>query len=700
MVSTALVSVKSRFDAGNETGGPMAIILQSLALDCWVEPSDGLVDIPSAVDGRIVARASSAGLDFASMVRYARGIGGPRLRKLTFHQRADRLRALAAYLGERKESLYQLAGDTGANRRDNAIDIEGGIGMLSAYASRGRRDLPDARFVVEGEVENLSKGGSFVGQHILSPLQGVAVHINAFNFPCWGLLEKFAPAFLAGVPVIAKPATATAYVTEALVRLMQESGLLPAGSLQLICGGTGDLLGPPGGQDGISFTGSIETSEKLRAHPNIARHSIRFIAERDSLNAAVLGPDITSAQPEFDLFIREVVREMTAKAGQKCTAIRRILIPRAQEAAAIAALQAALAQIKLGDPRSQDKAMGPLVSLAQRGAVRAQIAKLQSEAEIVFGDPDRCAGEGIDAVKGAFISPILLRATDPMAAKRIHDTEAFGPVATLMAYDNLDQAIELVRRGEGSLVASLLTYDAAVAEAVILGIAPYHGRVLIVDRDCAKESTGHGSPLPNFVHGGPGRAGGGEELGGLRAVFHYMQRTAIQGSPARLSALTGSWMKGAPAPIGEVHPFKRHYDHLQVGDTIETASRPITLADIEHFAEFTGDNFYAHMDEVAAKANPFFPGRVAHGYLILAFAAGLFVDPAPGPLLANYGLDNLRFLQPVSPDDIIRVRLPEKQKPPARKREYGEVRWNVEVFNQNNEPVARYDLLTMSARAA
>jgi oxepin-CoA hydrolase / 3-oxo-5,6-dehydrosuberyl-CoA semialdehyde dehydrogenase len=678
----------------------MARILQSLALDRWVEPAGNLADIASAVDGRIVARVSSAGLDFAAMVRHAREVGGPALRKLSFHQRADRLRALAAWLGERKEALYGLAGDTGANRRDNAIDIEGGIGTLSAYASRGRRDLPDAKFIVEGEVESLSKGGNFVGQHILSPLHGAAVHINAFNFPCWGLLEKFAPAFLAGVAVIAKPATATAYVTEALVRLMHESGLLLPGSLQLICGATGDLFDHLGGQDVISFTGSIETSGQLRAHPNIAKHSIRFVAERDSLNAAILGPDVTPEQPEFDLFVREVVREMTAKAGQKCTAIRRILVPRAQEATVIAALKAALAQVKPGDPRREEKAMGPLVSRAQVSAVRAQIAKLQSEAGIVFGDPYHCVVDGIDAAAGAFISPVLLRATDPMTAKRIHDTEAFGPVATVMAYDDLDQAIELVRRGEGSLVASLFTHDAAVAELVTLGIAPYHGRILIVDRDCAKESTGHGSPLPNLVHGGPGRAGGGEELGGLRAVFHYMQRTAVQASPARLSALTGNWMKGAPAPVAEVHPFRRNYDQLKIGDTVETASRPVTLADIEHFAEFTGDNFYAHMDEAAAKANPFFPGRVAHGYLILAFAAGLFVDPAPGPLLANYGLDNLRFLKPVSPDDAIRVRLTVKQKSPARKPEYGEVRWDVEVFNQNNEPVARYDLLTMSARMA
>lgn len=678
----------------------MTITLQSLALDRFVEPAGGFVDIPSAVDGGIVARASSAGLDFAAMVTYAREVGGAGLRKLTFHQRADMLRALAATITERKEPLYKLAGDTGANKRDNQVDIEGGIGTLSAYASRGRRELPDGKFVVDGDVEGLSKGGSFVGQHILSPLHGVAVHINAFNFPCWGLLEKLAPALLAGVPVIAKPATATAYVTEALVRLIHGSGILPAGSLQLICGATGDLLDHLGGQDVISFTGSIETSDKLRRHPNIAKHSIRFVAERDSLNAALLGPDVTPADPEFDLFVREVIREMTVKTGQKCTAIRRIMVPQSQQAAVIAALQAGLAQVKLGDPRTEERVMGPLVSRAQRDAVRAQIATLQSEAEILFGNPDSCAGDGIDVAKGAFMSPVLLRAKHPIAAQRVHDTEAFGPVATVMAYDDLDQAIEFVRRGEGSLVASLFTYDRAVAEQAVLGIAPWHGRILIVDRDCAKESTGHGSPLPGLVHGGPGRAGGGEELGGSRAVFHYMQRTAVQASPARLSALTGSWLKGAPAPIAAVHPFKRNYDELNVGDSIETASRPITLADIEHFAEFTGDKFYAHMDEAAAKANPFFPGRVAHGYLILAFAAGLFVDPAPGPLLANYGLDNLRFLKPVSPDDAIRARLTVKQKSPARKPEYGEVRWDVEVFNQNNEPVARYDLLTMSARAA
>jgi oxepin-CoA hydrolase/3-oxo-5,6-dehydrosuberyl-CoA semialdehyde dehydrogenase len=671
----------------------MSIILQSYAEGRWATPAEGLADIASAIDGRVVARLSSHGLDFAGMVRHAREVGGPVLRRLTFHQRADLLKALALYLTERKEPLYALAADTGATRRDNLIDIDGGLGTLFAYASRGRRELPSERFLVEGGVEPLSKGGSFVGAHVLTPLTGVAVHINAFNFPCWGMLEKLAPAILAGVPVITKPASATAYVAEAVVKLIVESGILPPGSLQLIAGGTGDLLDHLTGQDLVVFTGSIETSEKLRNHPAISRNAVRFVAERDSLNAAVLGPDATPETPEFDLFIREVVREMTAKAGQKCTAIRRILVPRAQESAVIAALRAKLAGIEIGDPRQESTRMGPLVNTAQRDDVRGRIAELAGETEIVAGDP---ANDG--AAGGAFMAPVLLRCTAPATARKVHVVEAFGPVATVIAYDDLDQAVELARRGEGSLVASIFTHDDEVAAALTFGLAPFHGRLLILDRDCAKESTGHGSPLPGLVHGGPGRAGGGEELGGIRGVHHYLQRTALQGSPARLAALTRSWIKGAPAPVPATHPFRRNFDEIAVGETVETASRTITVEDIEHFAAFTGDAFYAHMDEEAAKANPFFPGRVAHGYLILSFAAGLFVDPAPGPLLANYGLDDLRFLKPVSPGESIRVRLTVKRKTAARKPEYGEVRWDVEVFNQDDETVARYDLLTMSAR--
>ncbi|CAH1666186.1 phenylacetic acid degradation bifunctional protein PaaZ [Chelatococcus asaccharovorans] len=676
----------------------MTKILDSYALDRWFTPQAGLVDIQSAIDGRVVARASTRGLDFASMVRHARDVGGPALRRLTFHERADMLKALAAHLSAHKDALHALAADTGATKRDNFFDIDGGIGTLYAYASRGRRELPGERFVVEGAPESLSKNGTFVGLHVLTPLHGVAVHVNAFNFPCWGMLEKLAPAILAGMPVITKPATATAYVAEAVVKLIVAANILPAGALQFVAGAAGDLLDHLTGQDVLSFTGSAATSQALRDHPAVSRNAVRFIAERDSLNAAVLGPDAVEGTPEFDLFIAEVVREMTVKAGQKCTAIRRIIVPRAQESVVIAALSARLAAVAVGDPRRDDVRMGPLASRAQCTATQAAVREIAREAEIVFGDPDRVAPVGADAAIGAFMAPVLLRCPNPREAKAPHAVEAFGPVATVMAYDTLEDALTLVAKGEGSLVASVYTYDPAVAEELVFGIAAHHGRLVLIDRDCAKESTGHGSPLPGLVHGGPGRAGGGEEMGGLRGVFHYMQRTAIEGSPARLSALTRTWLSGAPAPVTAEHPFKRTFDALNVGDTVETASRTITLEDIEHFAYFTGDTFYAHMDEAAAKANPFFPGRVAHGYLILSFAAGLFVDPAPGPLLANYGLDSLRFLKPVSPGDAIRVRLTVKTKQPARKPEYGEVRWDAEVFNQDNDTVARYELLTMSRR--
>jgi oxepin-CoA hydrolase/3-oxo-5,6-dehydrosuberyl-CoA semialdehyde dehydrogenase len=670
----------------------MPLILNSYALGHWVAPDAGLVDVPSAIDGEIVAQVSSSGVDFAGMVGYARTVGGPALRAMTFHERADRLKALAVYLNDHKEPLYELGGLTGATKRDNQVDIEGGIGTLFAYASRGRKELPNERFIIDGDVEALSKGGSFVGLHVLTPLAGVAVHINAFNFPVWGTLEKFAPAFLAGMPVISKPATATAYVTEALVKLIVASGVLPKGAFQFIAGSTGDLLDHLTGQDVLSFTGSIDTSEKLRNHPTVSKNAVRFIAERDSLNAAVLGPDAVEGTPEFDLFVKEVVREMTVKAGQKCTAIRRIIVPKAEVTTVGAHLSAALAKITVGDPRNEVNRMGALASASQREAVRHAVEELVAEADIVYGDPEHEHGPG------AFFSPVLLRARDPMRAKKVHHIEPFGPVATILAYETLDEAIELVAKGEGSLVASVFTYDAEVADTLIFGIASYHGRLLVIDRDCAKESTGHGSPLPGLVHGGPGRAGGGEELGGLRGVYHYMQRTALQGSPARLASLTKRWLKGAPAEVADVHPFKHHFDDLVIGQTIMTPARTITLDNIEHFAHFTGDTFYAHMDEEAAKANPFFPGRVAHGYLLLSFAAGLFVDPAPGPLLANYGLENLRFLKPVSPGDSIRVRVTVKSKQAARKPEYGEVTWDVEVFNHADETVAQYDLLTMSAR--
>jgi oxepin-CoA hydrolase/3-oxo-5,6-dehydrosuberyl-CoA semialdehyde dehydrogenase len=674
-------------------------LLPSYVGGSWYEASGGYVDVRSAIDGRVVAQASSAGLDFTAAARFARTTGGAKLKRLTFHERAALLKRLAVFLDSRKAELYAISFDTGATQRDHYIDIDGGIGTLFAYASRGRRELPDARYVLDGEIESLGKTGSFAARHILTPLDGIAVHINAYNFPCWGMLEKFAPAFLAGVPSIVKPATASAYVAHAVVRLIVESDILPPGALQLVIGGTGDLLDQLTGQDVLSFTGSLATSLTLRAHPVIAAKAVRFIAERDSLNACVLGPDAVPGTPEFDLFVKEVVREMTAKAGQKCTAIRRALVPRALFDAAGAAIGAKLAEIVVGDPRLDAVRMGALVSVAQRDDVRARVRELLAEATLLFGDPERCEPLGADDVSGAFMSPVLLGSLAPLAARKLHDVEAFGPVSTLMAYDDLDEAIEIVRRGEGSLVASIVSADSAATAALVAGIAPYHGRILVLDRDCARESTGHGSPLPSLVHGGPGRAGGGEELGGMRGVHHYMQRTAIQGSPTRLAALTGTWTRGAVQTASSAHPFRYRYDELAIGQTLRTAQRTITLADIEHFAEFTGDTFYAHMDEAAAKANPFFPGRVAHGYLILSFAAGLFVEPAPGPVLANYGLDNLRFLKPVQPDDSIGVRLTVKAKTP-RKPEYGEVRWDVEVSNAAGEPVAAYELLTLNATAA
>lgn len=676
----------------------MSTTLQSYIRGGWIAPASDLVEIPSAIDGSVIATTGSGGIDFAEAVRFARETGGRNLRDLNFHQRADILKKLATYLNEKKEPLYALAANTGATKRDNMVDIEGGIGTLFAYASRGRRDLPSDKFIVEGPGEQLSKGGKFAGTHILTPRAGIAVHINAFNFPVWGPLEKFAPAFLAGIPVITKPATASAYVSEALMRLIVESKILPEGALQMICGPTGDLLDHLNGQDSLCFTGSIETSDKLRNHPTVSKNAVRFVAERDSLNAAILGTDAAAGTPEFDLFIKEVVREMTVKAGQKCTAIRRVFVPRAFEAAVIDALKARLASVKIGDPRSDDTQMGALVSLSQKRSVQEKVREIAAESEIVFGDP---SSTGIDdaALKGgAFISPVLMRCPKPMEARHVHVTEAFGPVATVMAYDSIGQAVELVAKGEGSLVASVFTNDTAIASELVFGIAPCHGRLLVIDRDSGKESTGHGSPLPYLVHGGPGRAGGGEELGGMRSVHHYLQRTAIQASPDRIVSLTKDWSKGAATVASAQHPFRKDFDTLVIGDTIETAVRKVSLEDIEHFAEFTGDTFYAHMDEAAAKANPFFPGRVAHGYLILSFAAGLFVEPAPGPVLANYGLDNLRFLKPVSPGDEIRVRLTVKQKQAARKPEYGEVRWDVEVFNQDNDTVARYELLTMNAR--
>jgi len=670
-------------------------MLQSYARDQWFTASGGGADIRSAVTGEVIARASSAGLDMAAMLDHARNVGGPNLRKLTFHQRADLLKRVAAWLGERKPELYALSTQTGATLADSKVDIDGGIITLGVYASKGKRELPNDAIVIDGAVEGLSRGGTFVGQHIRTSLRGVAVHINAFNFPVWGLLEKLAPAILAGVPVIAKPATATAYLAEAMVRMVIGSGVLPPGALQLIVGQTHDLFDHLTGQDVVSFTGSADTAAMLQRHPVIGREAVRFIAERDSLNASILGPDAVPGTPEFDLFIKGVRTEMTVKAGQKCTAIRRILAPKAQVPAVIEALSAALARVRIGHPGLETTQMGALASLGQRNDVREKVAALRAEARIVYGDPDKVSVDGADAEAGAFLSPILLHCADAASARAVHGVEAFGPVSTVLGYDTIEEAAALTRRGEGSLVASLVTHDPAVARALVMDIASHHGRLLVLDRDCAKESTGHGSPLPHLVHGGPGRAGGGEELGGVRGVFHYMQRTALQGSPRMLTQATGSWIKGAPEIAKDEHPFRYGFNSLDLGQTFHSKQRVVTLEDIEHFAHFTGDTFYAHMDEEAVKGHPFFPGRVAHGYLLLSFAAGLFVEPARGPVLANYGLDNLRFLKPIQPGEPIAVRLTVKSKN-RRNAEYGEVRWDVEIVS-GAATAATYELLTMNA---
>ncbi len=668
------------------------ITLQNYAEGRWVAGSGGLAELNSAVTGDVVALTSSQGLNFGAMARFAREKGGPALRALTFHERARMLKALAEALTARKEELYELSYNTGATKADSWIDIDGGIGTFAVYQSKGRRELPNERILIDGDVEALSRGGTFVGLHVFTSLQGVAVHINAFNFPVWGMLEKLAPTLLAGVPAIVKPASATSYLTEAAVRIMAEANVLPAGALQLVVGSTGDLFEHLTTQDVVSFTGSAATAAKLKSHPVIQRESVRFVAEQDSLNASVLGPDATPEAPEFELFVKEVVKEMSVKAGQKCTAIRRALVPAKLLDAVQSALTARLEKVAIGDPREESTRMGALVSVSQRADVRARIAEIAEDARIVFGDPDAAP---VNA-KGAFITPVLLRCDDPWKAKKAHDVEAFGPVSTLMPYKDAGDAIELANRGKGSLVMSAFTYDTAFARELVLGAGAYHGRIAFIDRDSAKESTGHGSPMPHMVHGGPGRAGGGEEMGGIRGVKHYMQRTALQGHPRVLSAITHRYIAGSATQQAPPHPFRLKFHDLPIGYQLKTASRAITLDDIEHFAHFTGDTFYAHMDEEAARANPLFGGRVAHGYLILAFAAGLFVDAAPGPVLANYGLDNLRFVKPVKPGDAIQVQLTVKEKL-LRKPEQGEVRWDVVVTNQNGETVAAYDLLTMNA---
>lgn len=681
----------------------MTAILPSFVSGSWWTPDteNGARDVRDASTGEVVTRVSTKGLDLAAALAYARTVGQKSLAELNFHERAMLLKQFGLALTERKDELYELSKRSGSTKRDSLSDIDGGIGVLFTYSGKGRREMPAGQVYLDGPVESLAKDGSFLARHIYTRLPGVAVQINAFNFPMWGALEKFAPAFLAGVPTIVKPATPTAYIAEAWVRMLLDTGLVPEGTLQLVSGSVPDLFENLGLGDLVAFTGSASTAENLRNHPNVQNGTVRFTSETDSINASVLGPDAVPGTPEFDAYISQWFVELATKAGQKCTAIRRAIVPNGQQDAVIDALKAKIEQrVVLGDPHADGVTMGPLVSLEQRDDVLAQVKKLtDAGGELVIGSvdaPEVTLADGSRGVAkdGAFVSPIVLR-FDGDTGEAVHEIEAFGPVASVIGYDTPQDAAALVARGGGSLVTSVVTHDPETAAALLQGVAAYNGRVLFLDRVDAKTSTGHGSPVPHLVHGGPGRAGGGEELGGIRAVLHHMQRTAVQGSPDILTAITGVWHAGASAKNDGVHPFRKSLADLRIGDQFASPLREVTLEDIETFANFTGDTFYAHMDEESAAANPFFPGRVAHGYLLVSWAAGLFVDPEPGPVLANYGLENLRFITPVSPADQIRVTLTAKQITPRQTDEYGEVRWDAVIHNQNDEIVAQYDVLTL-----
>ena len=675
--------------------------LRSYAQGEWVEGTGKATDLFHAVTGEKVAEATSEGLDFKAMLEYGSTVGGRKLRKMTFHERAAMLKEMAKYLMERKDEFYQASAATGATKADCWVDVDGGIGTFFAYSSKGRRELPNETFHVEGAVETLSKDGSFVGRHICVPLEGTAVHINAFNFPCWGMLEKLAPTFLGGMPAIVKPATVTSFVTEKVVRAMIESKILPEGALQLIVGSVGDLFDHFGSQDVVTFTGSATTGRKLKTHRSIIEHSVRFNMEADSLNFSMLAPDATPGSEEFDLFIKEVTREMTSKAGQKCTAIRRTLVPAPMVDDVISALQKRLAGVKIGDPSVEGVKMGPLAARAQVEEVGRSLDALLRAGERVYGDPEQFEVVGADRNRGAFFPTTLLYCEKPLSRDEPHSVEAFGPVNTVMPYSSVDEAIDLAKMGRGSLVGSVFTANDETARDVVLGVASHHGRLMVLNRHSAKASTGHGSPLPQLVHGGPGRAGGGEEMGGIRGALHFMQRTAVQGSPTTLTRVSNEWIRGAYEKSDAVHPFRKYYDEIEVGETLITGTRTVTEKDISDFAAISGDNFYAHMNDAAAKES-IFGARVAHGYFVVSAAAGLFVDPAPGPVIANYGLENLRFVKPVYIGDTIQVRLTCKQKTAKDTPEggvpQGVIAWDVEVSNQDTEPVAVYTILTLVKR--
>lgn len=677
--------------------------LQSYAAGQWQEGAGEGVSVFNAINGEPVCTVSSAGLDFSAMVAHARTVGSPALRAMTFHERAAALKAMAKHLIAKKEDFYAVSAATGATRADGWVDIEGGIGTVFTYASLVAREFPNDIVMVEGDMERLSAEGTFVGRHILTPKPGVAVHINAYNFPCWGMLEKIAPSLAAGMPVIVKPATPSAYLTAAMVKEMLAGEFFPEGAIQLVSGSAGDLLDHLSEQDVVTFTGSATTGHKLRTHPNIVGNSIPFTMEADSLNCAILGKSVQPDDEEFKLFIKEICTEMTSKAGQKCTAIRRIIVPAERVDDVSGALQARLSKTVVGDPSVKGVRMGPLVGRDQARDVQSKVDRLASENTILMGGDHNSdfAIEGCDNSSGAYYPPTLLKCDNPFNNMLVHEVEAFGPVSTIMPYDSLEDAVAIARLGKGSLVGSVYTYNDEEAREIILAAAAYHGRMLILNRDCAGESTGHGSPLAMLVHGGPGRAGGGEELGGARAIKHYMQRTALQGSPTTLMAITGEYHAGAKVYSDDIHPFKKYFEDLKIGETLVTHRRTVTEADIVNFGCVSGDHFYAHFDEIAAK-DSFFGERVAHGYFIISAAAGMFVEPSPGPVIANYGLENLRFIEPVPPGTTIQVKLSVKRKIKKNPREdekpNGVVVWAIEVTNQHGEPVALYDILTLVER--
>ncbi len=671
--------------------------LQNYIQGHWTEGKGEGIPLLDSVTGEIVCHASTAGLDFAEILHYGRTKGGAQLRKMTFQERGNMIKKLALYLTKRKEQFYEISYRTGATRVDSWIDIEGGFGNLFANASL-RKLFPNQPYDVEGDAIDLSKGGRFMAHHILVPKKGVAIHINAFNFPIWGMLEKCAVNWMAGMPAVVKPATSTSYLTEAVVKEIIASKILPEGALQLICGSANALLDSVESQDVVTFTGSASTGRMLKAHPRIINESVPFNMEADSLNSSILGEDAIPGTPEFDLFVNQVRSEMTVKCGQKCTAIRRIIVPQNLVEDVQIALGKALDKVTIGDPRLKEVRMGALVSIDQVNEVKMRTREIAQTAAIVYGDYDKITTIGADASKGAFIAPMLLREDHPFKNTASHDTEAFGPVATIMPYKNLDEAIELAQMGKGSLVSSIVTNDDNIAKEYVINAASHHGRILVLNRENAKQSTGHGSPLPLLVHGGPGRAGGGEEMGGLRGIRHYMQRCAIQGSPTTLTEITGIYQPNSKYKEAPEHPFKYYWNDIQAGMSVKTHKRTVTDTDIINFANLTWDHFYAHTDITSLKGS-IFEKRTAHGYFILAAAAGLFVYPNKGPVAANYGLEECRFLRPIYHNDTIYVRLTCKQK--IERDSVGEelpcgiVKWFVEVFDQNDELVAVATILTM-----